>query len=1454
MYSRKFAALFLFITIISFQSLCHADSYTSLQKLDPVLKKFVIKDPTPAVLSAPAVRSGQDDYFNAIIKFNGSPTYLGHYGVNIRTIIGNFATADIPINSIRELIKIPEIIHIQVSRRMMPKLLDKSVPDTRSDQVWQSNPAYTGKGVIVGVIDQGVDWSHPDLRNEDGSSRILYLWDQTMNLSGRYPRDFGYGTEWTKEQIDKGQCKSMDATSHGTHIASTMAGNSRGKNNFNGVAPEADIIVVKTSYFDDADVIDAANYIFLKADEMGKPAVINMSFGSQWGPHDGTSFLDQALNEFLYESGRAIVASAGNDGGSPIHVGTNSLRRNVGENYPWTAIQPSIGTQSILIQIWYKPEDDLSVRVLLPENNKGDLSDLDIGWVGEEQYQEFKVSRGPLNGAQVLIDTTLMASPFLYPNFNGIYIHINTDDNLNIPLDDYIYAIEYDGPGLKIDAYLVWQGYFINKLPDSISHPNESFLLSGDGNKTIISPSSASQIISVGSYITRSEWIDYENRIRDENLIVGNLSAFSSRGPLLDGSRKPDITGPGEMIVAAFSSDSWNTSKRIYKNGEYISWRGTSMSSPHVAGAIALLYEQNPELTSGQVKNILNRTALDQGPAGWDKAWGYGKLDTLAAIGIPARPRNFRLNIDDGAVTVRWTVNKESDIAGYKINIEYTKEDNEIVKETLEIAHPVSSYRISELPKDAQIFISMTAYDSDGNESPVTDRLYVILDELTDDNTPPQQPQDLTVISINKALEFSWSANKEHDLSRYKIYYGKNPGEYENNIFVGKSDSYRLENLENNVRYYAAVSAVDTSGNESDMSKEVSSVPRLSPQTTMRYQSGWPVSVNHDLYSSPVLYDVDNDGRLETIISSRDGKIHLVRYNGKYLSGWPKSLSSSSVLTPSIGDVNGDGDIDIIAASSNTLYVWDIRGRLLTGWPVNFENIIISSPALVDLNSDGDLDIVISLKMGAIYAFDGYGRTLDGWPIIINGHINSSAAVGDIDNDLQPEVIFSSENGMIYVFQSDGRYKNGWPVRIGSSIKTSPSVGDLDGDGDLEIIQADDRQHGRVYVYNYSGNILDGWPVNVWEKIDSSPVLGDVDGDKTTLETVFVTQHGSIYVIRNDGSIMENWPVSIMNTITSSPSLGDIDGDGETEIITSSKYGYEGLVYAFDNSGNRLDSRWPLYTQGGIINSSPALGDLDGDGDIEIVVGSSRTASDTGGYIHAWDLSGRPDKANIVWGGFRHDHMNSGFASDMVPPSFVIVPLQNSALRNYVNIYIVSSENLLSNPEISIYFQTEGNSEKQTILNSLPLNYLDPESGTYSINFNIVQDGNYTFTVAGVDTSENSGSSTRTLTLKTGDEEDLAPENNRLLANYPNPFNPGTWIPYELNQNSDVTIEIYNNFGQLIRFFDLGYKSAGFYLTKENAVYWDGKTELMEEAAAGVYFYVMKAGDFTSIRKMLLVK
>jgi len=1432
--------LVLLLSILSCNTIiAQTPSENNLRKLDPLLRSVLLKNNIGRLAPARNIewQATSEPLLNTIIKVNGDPMRINSTGARIRSIARNILTADVPLGSLGDLIALPNVLYVQSARKMdikreMQTALDVSVPDTGADQVWASSPGYTGKGVIVGVIDSGIDWSHPDFMSKDGKSRILYIWDQTIHTPDKFPRGYTYGTEWTKDEIDAGVCGEIDEDSHGTHVTSIIAGDGRGRDDFTGIAPEADIITVKTT-FNDADIFDAAVYIFQKANELKKPAVINMSFGSQWGPHDGTELMDQALDELLSRSGQAIVASAGNDGGRSVHVGTTSLKAPAKENYPWVALRPYIGGSYLPVQIWYDPADTISVRLLVPKNSNGDLSDMGMGWIHKGESKTFIILQGPFKGAEVAINSTSMASDGVYPNFNGIDIYIYNSDDSTIPIDDYIYGIEFDGAGASFDAYTPYYGVFTKNLPGAVAFPDRAFLIEGDGYKTIITPSSASKVVAVGSYVTKSEWIDSENRIRTEDLTIGKISVFSSFGPLLNGGLKPEISAPGEMVVAAFSPDAWEEPRSIYLDKTHVTWRGTSMSAPHVTGAIALLFQQNPNLDVQAVRSRLFLTATDQGQSGWDRAWGYGKLNVLSAMDIPSTPRGVEATPSSGSVTIKWSSNPEGDIAGYRLYLPSNRTD----------VGNRTSYRLGNLPNNVPVTFSLSAYNSSGNESSKTNVITVVPEMPQPDKTPPERPKDLTLTPINTAIDAKWSRNTEYDLDSYRIYYGTSSGKYDKSITVQNMTSYRIESLTNDVGIYIAVSAIDSSGNESAKSDEVFAIPKLSPALELRYQSGWPVRMDHDIQSSPTVYDIDKDGKMEIAITTRGGRAGLFRYNGVYVTGWPITMDAGSVSSPAICDIDGDGLAEVVATAGEMIYVWHHNGNSVPGWPQKAEGSIVASPALGDIDGDGKIEVVVGSLDGKVYAFKSDGSPVNGWPVNLNNPVQSSVGLGDIDGDSRKEVVICSSYGVVYVLKGDGTAVNGWPVYTYGGIYSSPALGDIDGDGGIEVIIADTE--GTVHAWHPDGSEISGFPVDLRDSIISSPALGDIDGNASSLEIAICTKDGNMFVLKNNGAVMDGWPVPISDTVTSSPSLCDINGDGYSEIIigTSTGLGYTGIVYAFDRFGKKADPRLPVGVEGNIINSSPALADIDGDGDVELIVGSSRYYDGTGGQLHVWDLTGRPNKNGYQWSGFRHDSCHTGYVEDVTSPSFIIVPIQKAIRDKRITVYVLASEKLASLPNIKV--------EIEGVVSQIALEQIGQR--TYKAEYIAEKTGEYTFTVSGADMRGNTGTSSKSIFIE-ADRENRGEFHFALYQNYPNPFNPETWIPYELEQAESVTIRIFSSDGKLLRTLDPGLKPAGSYTSKKDAVYWDGKDNDGQDVASGLYFCVLKAGKFKTVKKMLLLK
>ena len=324
-----------------------------------------------------------------------------------------------------------------------------------------------------------------------------------------------------------------------------------------------------------------------------------------------------------------------------------------------------------------------------------------------------------------------------------------------------------------------------------------------------------------------------------------------------------------------------------------------------------------------------------------------------------------------------------------------------------------------------------------------------------------------------------------------------------------------------------------------------------------------------------------------------------------YKSGWPQQLTNFT-LSPTVGDLNGDGYFEIVACSGYQVYAWRHDGTILPGWPKNYAGSI---PTLADLNQDGCLEIIV-VRENHVYAWYYNGTDVNGWPVNIDGGglYNPTPAIDDIDGDGDLEIVVATDSyssgqddfrGSVYIFHHNGTNVSGWPKIIDPVCTSSSSIalGDLDGDGGSEIVFS--SYDGHIYAFYHNGTNVSGWPVKVWSKehIKGVPSLGDLNGDGT-LEIVvssisfpyFSCGDNNTYVFKHNGTVASGWPIDIGPTL-STPSLGDIDGDGLIEIFVMganiSALHYNGTpVYGWTNEYH---------------GRCPAIGDIDGNDDIEVI-------------------------------------------------------------------------------------------------------------------------------------------------------------------------------------------------------------------------------------------------------------
>jgi minor extracellular serine protease Vpr len=545
-------------------------------------------------------------------------------GGTIRSVVGQIIVARLPGSHIEDPEGWDEVVYVEASKPLMKKnnqaQYDTGVSRVRMGE--ELNVTYDGTDVIVGIIDSGIDYDHPDFYSE----RIMYIWDQDNgDFIGR--KDF--------DSVDP-----KDLEGHGTHVAGIAAG---ADGDYDGVAKNANIIAVKPRSFytvDEflgnafsADVCEGAKFIFDRAYLHGMPAVINISMGTSIGPHDGTTLFEECLNELVNErEGRAIVVSAGNGskdvGGTHVNFPVHSWQDMA------VGVYGGANQNFLYIDIWEEEfcNTDIMLRARDPDDGVVDSS----SWVGKGEVEEGSLAGGGMPIVYYNIVRSTEPNPL-----NGKY-HSYIAMYPSAPLDitDDFFDVVASGGCTRLDAWTFPGDYFY--FGNDEGFIDSLYYEPGNNESTVESPSTAENVISVGAYVTRTSWTNMHDIIfYDASGLIndtGELAYYSARGPLVEPKyHKPDITAPGTFIISTMSGDASVNSAYRVDTLNHMVMSGTSMASPHVAGVVALMLNAYPGLTYNQITNYLKSTAREDdfvtalSPApNFD--WGYGKVDAYAAV------------------------------------------------------------------------------------------------------------------------------------------------------------------------------------------------------------------------------------------------------------------------------------------------------------------------------------------------------------------------------------------------------------------------------------------------------------------------------------------------------------------------------------------------------------------------------------------------------------------------------------------------------------------------------------------------------------------------------------------------------------------------------------------------------------------------------------------------------
>lgn len=499
---------------------------------------------------------------------------------------------------------------------------------------------FEGKGIIMGFIDTGLDWTHPDFLNPtDNSTRILALWDQTKPVNSFTPSKYGYGQDWDSNEIMQGLSTNNDQYGHGTTVAGAGCGNGFANGLNKGVAPEADIIAVESN-FNAANwlgtVTDAVEYIYYIADSLNKPCVINASLGTYLGSHDGLDpyalYIDSLINR---KKGHLMVASAGNSG----NWGKYHLQSQVDSDtaFTWFTNNPSsaFGGPSVFFEVWSDTADfnqlDFTIGVdnistQFDNRGKGNYFNINTN-LGGVNYDTIRNSNND-QLATVQYWSELRDGQYL------LQVYLPAPDS-----SQYNFRFETVGTG-KYDCWTssIFGMSNIIEYTGGISNFSEEHkYINPDNSKTIVSSFQCSpSVITVGNYYNDSGYVNLDSTWTSNGGTRGNLAETSSKGPTRDNRLKPEIAASGHGVNSALPLDLITyyvnhptLDSTLAVGGMHRRNGGTSMASPIVAGVGALLLEKCNLVTPSVFKNALMNSAYSDNFTGTlpNSSFGYGKLD-----------------------------------------------------------------------------------------------------------------------------------------------------------------------------------------------------------------------------------------------------------------------------------------------------------------------------------------------------------------------------------------------------------------------------------------------------------------------------------------------------------------------------------------------------------------------------------------------------------------------------------------------------------------------------------------------------------------------------------------------------------------------------------------------------------------------------------------------------------
>lgn len=537
------------------------------QKLENLLNLSL--DTTPAERSRSSeLETGFDPEENTwelIVKYSGSLDEVRNLGAVVEEMRNEYAILTVKESQIPRISALPQIEYVEKPKRLF-FAINQAKAASCVNLLQEAPPNLSGRGVLIAVLDSGIDYFHEDFRREDGSTRILELWDQTQNRIYK-SEEINMALESGNRAAARQIVPSVDLSGHGTAVAGIAAGGGRERSIYRGIAYESDLLIIKlgTARSDGfprtTELMRAVNYAVSFAAERFLPLVINLSFGNTYGSHDGSSLLETFLDDIGNYGRTTILVGSGNEGAASGHT-SGILQMRTTETVEFTV---SPYENSFSIQLWKSYSDQFELSLQAPSGER-------FGPIAEN----LGPARFRYRHTQILL---YYGKPGPYSTAQEIYFDFIPDEGTYV--DDGIWTFFLRPVSLVSGQYDFW-------LPSSGILNSATRFLRPTPDTTLTIPSTAAKMITVGAYNSYNQ----------------SYADFSGRGfTRVTNQVKPDLVAPGVGIMAPSV------------NGGYQSVTGTSFATPIVAGSAALLMQwgmvngNDPFLYGEKVKAYLRRGA-----------------------------------------------------------------------------------------------------------------------------------------------------------------------------------------------------------------------------------------------------------------------------------------------------------------------------------------------------------------------------------------------------------------------------------------------------------------------------------------------------------------------------------------------------------------------------------------------------------------------------------------------------------------------------------------------------------------------------------------------------------------------------------------------------------------------------------------------------------------------------